>query len=284
MSKGNIRSGGFDLNGLWSPWYTLHKTYAGLRDAYRYTGNRTALDVEIKYAEWAERVLAPLDDAQTQRMLNTEFGGMNEVLADLYADTGDRRWLDALAPVRSPRGARSARAREDDRCTACTATPTCPSCSASAGPLHLHRRLVRRLRPRPSSGIASRPPSHVCDRRPRQGRVLPRSGQAERHHRRPHGRDLQRLQHAQAHAGGSSRCGPTSEYAEFHERALFNHILGSMDPQRRQHVLHGAGRAGRAARIPGHVPQLHLLRRIGHGEPRAARLRALLRVAPIGCG
>jgi len=27
-------------------------------------------------------------------MLNTEFGGMNEVLADLYADTGDKRWLD----------------------------------------------------------------------------------------------------------------------------------------------------------------------------------------------
>ncbi|MEP6764958.1 MAG: beta-L-arabinofuranosidase domain-containing protein, partial [Gemmatimonadaceae bacterium] len=37
VSKGDIRSGGFDLNGLWSPWYVLHKTYAGLRDAYRYT-------------------------------------------------------------------------------------------------------------------------------------------------------------------------------------------------------------------------------------------------------
>ena len=38
-AKGNIRSANFDLNGLWSPWYTLHKTYAGLRDAYRHTGN-----------------------------------------------------------------------------------------------------------------------------------------------------------------------------------------------------------------------------------------------------
>ena len=94
VSKGDIRSGGFDLNGLWSPWYTLHKTFAGLRDAYRYTGNRTALAVETKYAAWAERVLAPLNDAQVARMLNTEHGGMNEVLADLYADTGDRRWLD----------------------------------------------------------------------------------------------------------------------------------------------------------------------------------------------
>jgi uncharacterized protein len=93
LAKGIIRSGGFDLNGMWSPWYVQHKIFAGLRDAYRYTGNRTALDVEVKFAGWAERILAPLTDEQIQRMLATEFGGMNEVLADLYADTGDRRWL-----------------------------------------------------------------------------------------------------------------------------------------------------------------------------------------------
>jgi DUF1680 family protein len=94
VAKGNIRSSSFDLNGMWSPWYTLHKTYAGLRDAYRFAGNRTALDLEIKFAGWAEGILLKLDEAQTQKMLNTEFGGMNEVLADLYADTGDKRWLN----------------------------------------------------------------------------------------------------------------------------------------------------------------------------------------------
>jgi len=94
VSKGEIRPGAFDLNGLWSPWYTLHKTYAGLRDAYRYTGDKTALTVETKFAAWAEGVLAPLADAQVQKMLLTEHGGMNEVLADLYVDTGDKRWLD----------------------------------------------------------------------------------------------------------------------------------------------------------------------------------------------
>ncbi len=93
LSKGIIRSGGFDLNGMWSPWYVQHKIFAGLRDAYRYTGNRTALDVEIKFATWAETILAPMSDEQIQRMLSTEFGGMNEVLADLYADSGDKRWL-----------------------------------------------------------------------------------------------------------------------------------------------------------------------------------------------
>ena len=95
LSRGAIRSGGFDLNGMWSPWYVEHKIFAGLRDAYRLTGNRTALEVEIKFAAWVEAMLSPLNDAQIQKMLATEFGGMNEVMADLYADTGDPRWLRA---------------------------------------------------------------------------------------------------------------------------------------------------------------------------------------------
>jgi DUF1680 family protein len=93
VAQGDIRSGGFDLNGLWSPWYVEHKIYAGLRDAYRYTGNPLALEVEIKFAAWAEGILSKLNDEQIQKMLNTEFGAMNEVLADLYADTGDKRWM-----------------------------------------------------------------------------------------------------------------------------------------------------------------------------------------------
>ncbi|MGH7619936.1 MAG: glycoside hydrolase family 127 protein, partial [Gemmatimonadaceae bacterium] len=94
VSKGDIRSAAFDLNGLWSPWYTLHKTFAGLRDAYRHTGNKTALEVETKFAVWAKGVLTPLSDVQVAKMLNTEHGGMNEVLSDLWVDTGDTRWLD----------------------------------------------------------------------------------------------------------------------------------------------------------------------------------------------
>ena len=96
LSNGLIRSGGFDLNGLWSPWYVEHKLFAGLRDAYRYTDDATALQVEIKFAGWVEKILSKLNDDQLQRMLGTEFGGMNEVLAELYADTADDRWL-ALA-------------------------------------------------------------------------------------------------------------------------------------------------------------------------------------------
>ncbi len=54
VARGNIRSSSFDLNGLWSPWYVLHKTYAGLRDAYRFTGNAAALEVETRFAAWAK--------------------------------------------------------------------------------------------------------------------------------------------------------------------------------------------------------------------------------------
>ena len=93
LCQGVIRSGGFDLNGLWSPWYVEHKIFAGLRDAYRYTGNQKALDVEVKFGAWAESIVSKLDDEQDQKMLATEFGGMNEVAADLYLDTGDPRWL-----------------------------------------------------------------------------------------------------------------------------------------------------------------------------------------------
>ncbi len=94
LAKGDIKAAAFDLNGQWSPWYTLHKLYAGLRDAYRFTGNKTALDVEIAFAGWAEGILSGLSDDQLQEMMLTEFGGMNEVLVDLYADTDDERWLD----------------------------------------------------------------------------------------------------------------------------------------------------------------------------------------------
>lgn len=94
LGKGVVESGGFDLNGMWSPWYVQHKIYAGLRDAHRLADNRSALDVETKFAVWADRILSRMTEEQRQKMLGTEFGGMNEVLVDLYADTGDKRWLE----------------------------------------------------------------------------------------------------------------------------------------------------------------------------------------------
>lgn len=94
VSKGNIRSAGFDLNGLWSPWYTLHKVFSGLLDAYLYADNEKAKEVVIKFADWADHITSGLNDEQLQRMLACEFGGMNDALLNVYAITGNKKYLE----------------------------------------------------------------------------------------------------------------------------------------------------------------------------------------------
>ncbi|HEY7086509.1 MAG TPA: beta-L-arabinofuranosidase domain-containing protein [Tepidisphaeraceae bacterium] len=75
------------------PWYCLHKVYAGLLDMYVLTGNKQALEVLKKAADWAIAYTDPLTEQQFQTMLNTEHGGMNEVLANLYAVTGEEKYF-----------------------------------------------------------------------------------------------------------------------------------------------------------------------------------------------
>jgi hypothetical protein len=95
--KGDIRSGGFDLNGCWVPLYNWHKLFAGLMHVDQLCGgNPKAIDVSVGLAGYIERVFASLDDTQVQKVLDCEHGGVNESFADLYARTGERRWL-ALA-------------------------------------------------------------------------------------------------------------------------------------------------------------------------------------------
>ncbi len=79
----------------WVPWYNIHKTYAGLRDAYIYGGNKEALKMFLDLCDWGISVIAPLNDEQMEQMLAQEFGGMNEVYADAYQLTGDLKYLDA---------------------------------------------------------------------------------------------------------------------------------------------------------------------------------------------
>jgi Uncharacterized protein conserved in bacteria len=76
VGKGNIRSQGFDLNGIWSPFYTIHKILAGLRDAYHFCGNNSALEVEKRFADWIGRIVSPLTPEQVQDMLRCEHGGI----------------------------------------------------------------------------------------------------------------------------------------------------------------------------------------------------------------
>ncbi|MCP2246541.1 glycoside hydrolase family 127 protein [Lentzea aerocolonigenes] len=74
---------------VWAPYYTLHKIMAGLLDVHLLTGNQQALTVLTRKAAWAAWRNGRLTHDQRQNMLDTEFGGMNEVLANLYQLTGD---------------------------------------------------------------------------------------------------------------------------------------------------------------------------------------------------
>lgn len=76
---------------VWAPWYTLHKIYAGLLDQYLLCNNELAYKVLMKMCDWAYTKLKPLSHAELQQMLKSEFGGMPEVFYNIYAITGDKR-------------------------------------------------------------------------------------------------------------------------------------------------------------------------------------------------
>ncbi|MGD2068278.1 MAG: glycoside hydrolase family 127 protein, partial [Gemmatimonadota bacterium] len=227
LSRGEIESAAFDLNGEWSPWYTLHKTFAGLRDAWRFVGNRKALDVETRFAAWAEGVVAPLDAAQIQRMLNTEFGGMNEVMVDLWQDTDDERWLrladrfehtEFLEPLR----------RHQDDLGGKHGNTQIPKIIGSADRYALTGDpgdllaaafffdQVARCHSFSTGGHGTDeyfgPPCRLADRI--DGRTA----------------ETCNVYNMIKLARRLFQFTPDPAYADFHERALFNHILGSIDP------------------------------------------------------
>ena len=227
VSRGEIRSASFDLNGLWSPWYTLHKTFAGLRDAYRHTGNRRALQLEIHFAAWAEGVLKPLSDAQVQTMLDTEFGGMNEVFVDLYADTGNPRWL-ALSHRFEHHAVTGPMLRHQDNLAGKHGNCQIPKLIGSAArygytgnaddlitSTFFWDRVVRR-HSYASGGHGLNEyfgaPDHLA------ARVDGRAAETCNVYNML---KLTRMLFAFR---------PDASYADFHERALFNHILASIDP------------------------------------------------------
>ncbi|HET9305538.1 MAG TPA: beta-L-arabinofuranosidase domain-containing protein, partial [Candidatus Sulfotelmatobacter sp.] len=79
---------------VWAPFYTLHKIMAGLLDMCVYCGNEQALDMVQKMAAWVDLYTYPVSYEHMQRVLGTEFGGMGEVLCNLYAVTGKEEYLD----------------------------------------------------------------------------------------------------------------------------------------------------------------------------------------------
>ena len=77
------------------PLYTIHKVFAGFRDAWLYAGNEKARECFLKMCDWGVNLISNLNDSQLQDVLNTEHGGINEMFADAYQMTGDERYLTA---------------------------------------------------------------------------------------------------------------------------------------------------------------------------------------------
>jgi DUF1680 family protein len=78
---------------VWAPFYTMHKIMAGHLDMYTLAGNEQALDTIEKMAKWVRNWTDPLSESQMQRILLVEYGGMGEVLCNLYGITGKREYL-----------------------------------------------------------------------------------------------------------------------------------------------------------------------------------------------
>ncbi|HZD54518.1 MAG TPA: glycoside hydrolase family 127 protein, partial [Woeseiaceae bacterium] len=228
LARGEIESQSFDLNGLWSPWYTLHKTYAGLRDAYRYTGNRTALEIEIRFAEWAGHILAALDERQLEHMMNTEFGGMNEIMVDLYEDTGDARWLDLSCKFEHDDFLQPLR-RHRDNLNGKHANTAVPKLIGSADRYAASGRAADLMAA-----------AFFWDTVVRR-HTFATGGHGKDEYFGPPGKLSARVDGRTAETCNVYNMlkltrrlfaiSPDVRFADFHERALFNHILGSMDPE-----------------------------------------------------
>ncbi|CAH0293471.1 Non-reducing end beta-L-arabinofuranosidase [Pedobacter sp. Bi27] len=91
LKEGNFKA----YQSAWVPWYNVHKTFAGLRDAWIYGESKDAKEVFLKFCDWAIAITSKLNEQQMQQMLDTEHGGMNEVLADAFQITGNEKYLNA---------------------------------------------------------------------------------------------------------------------------------------------------------------------------------------------
>ncbi|HXE79668.1 MAG TPA: glycoside hydrolase family 127 protein [Vicinamibacterales bacterium] len=229
IAAGDIRAKPFELNGKWVPWYNLHKLFAGLRDAHVIGGNAQARDVLVALADWAERLTVKLTDEQMQEMLRAEHGGMNEVLADVYSLTGDKKYL-AAARRFSHAALLEPLAKGEDVLTGMHANTQIPKVVGSAR--------ISELTGEPEGLSAARFFWETVVGR----RSVAFGGNSVKEHFNPPDDFSEMIESPQ----GPETCNtynmlrlterlfaqkPAAEYADFYERALFNHILSTQHPE-----------------------------------------------------
>jgi DUF1680 family protein len=229
IAEGRHNFQNFSLNGAWVPWYNEHKLFAGLRDAWLLGGNAQARDVLVRLADWCDTLVAHLTDAQMQAMLGTEHGGMNEALADVYAITGDAKYL-RLAQRFSHRAILDPLLRHEDKLTGLHANTQIPKVVGFAR--------IAELGGDASWHAAARYFWETVTTR----RSVAFGGNSEREHFNPVD-DFSALLESRE---GPETCNtynmlrlsevlfraePMARYADYYERALYNHILASQHPE-----------------------------------------------------
>jgi hypothetical protein len=215
----------FGLGGSWVPWYSIHKIYAGLIDAYRYAGVEKALDVVIKLADWAKRGTDRLNDEQFQRMLICEHGGMNEAMADLYVLTGNQDYLD-LAKRFCHKAILDPLAQGIDELEGKHANTQIPKVIGAAKLYEITGEEKYRKMAEFFWEVVTRTRSYII------------GGNSINEHFRPPNNEklgVETLETCNTYnmlklTEILFRWNPKSEYMDFYERALYNHILASQDP------------------------------------------------------
>ena len=213
---------------VWAPYYTIHKIMAGLLDAHLLTGNAQALEVLKKQADWVVWRNGRLSEEQRQAMLQTEHGGMVEVLANLYAVTGDTRYMTAASWFEHKRIVEPL-ARGVDPLDNLHANTQIPKIIGAAREYELTG--DRRYR-----DIAAFFWDRVAHHRSfafggnSDGEAFFPEAETSRHlgAEGPETCNTYNMLKLTRHVFSWS---PSAEPMDFYERALFNHILGSQDPK-----------------------------------------------------
>lgn len=86
---------GKEKGDIWVPWYNMHKLLAGLVDTYKYAGNNTALVVAEKLGDWIYDRVSKWNPEMKKKVLEIEYGGMNDCLYELYGYSHNKHHLEA---------------------------------------------------------------------------------------------------------------------------------------------------------------------------------------------
>ncbi len=233
---------------VWAPYYTLHKIYAGLLDAHHFCGNVQALAVLRKMTDWLDRRFGRMSREAQQKALGNEHGGMAESLAELYARTGEPRYLKLAEAFRHDAIFLPAAAGQD-----------------KLTGLHANTQIPKFIGYQRIYELTGQPEYHRAARNfwtfVARDRSFVIGGNSTHEHFFP----LDKWEEQMKTLIGPETCNtynmlkltaqlamvePSAAMADFYERALFNHIRSSQHPGDGNFVYYTSLRPARTATIP----------------------------------